>query len=194
MSRHGGRRTRTSRCGSSPPSPSACARRARAQCALRRQEHDARAAVAHRSRHRRRYRGWAVRPRTARYRQCDADGTAAASSTRFKEAARMRTVAAGRSARSHHHALQFRTCGRPACGVGRPAAASGDHRRRPDLTDTPTAAWRRGRIPHHMLPLSLTFDHRVVTGGDAARFLAAMADDLKRPELPLSRGSHVQGD
>ncbi|HXP77214.1 MAG TPA: dihydrolipoamide acetyltransferase family protein [Stellaceae bacterium] len=47
---------------------------------------------------------------------------------------------------------------------------------------------------HHMLPLSLTFDHRVVTGGDAARFLAAMADDLKRPELPLSRGSHVQGD
>ncbi|MEE8122720.1 MAG: dihydrolipoamide acetyltransferase family protein [Alphaproteobacteria bacterium] len=31
-----------------------------------------------------------------------------------------------------------------------------------------------------MLPLSLTFDHRVVTGGEAARFLAAMIEDLAR--------------
>jgi len=30
---------------------------------------------------------------------------------------------------------------------------------------------------HRMLPLSLTFDHRAVTGGEAARFLAAMAAD-----------------
>jgi pyruvate dehydrogenase E2 component (dihydrolipoamide acetyltransferase) len=30
----------------------------------------------------------------------------------------------------------------------------------------------------HVLPLSLTFDHRVVTGGEAARFLAAMIGDL----------------
>jgi 2-oxoisovalerate dehydrogenase E2 component (dihydrolipoyl transacylase) len=29
-----------------------------------------------------------------------------------------------------------------------------------------------------MLPLSLTFDHRVVTGGEAARFLRAVIDDL----------------
>ncbi len=35
----------------------------------------------------------------------------------------------------------------------------------------------------HMLPLSLTFDHRVVTGGEAARFLAAIIDDLGRPAL-----------
>jgi 2-oxoisovalerate dehydrogenase E2 component (dihydrolipoyl transacylase) len=30
----------------------------------------------------------------------------------------------------------------------------------------------------HVLPLSLTFDHRVVTGGEAARFLIAMMRDL----------------
>jgi len=32
----------------------------------------------------------------------------------------------------------------------------------------------------HVLPLSLTFDHRVVTGGDAARFLKAMIEALAR--------------
>lgn len=32
-----------------------------------------------------------------------------------------------------------------------------------------------------VLPLSLTFDHRAVTGGEAARFLAALRDDLQRP-------------
>ena len=32
---------------------------------------------------------------------------------------------------------------------------------------------------HPILPLSLTFDHRVVTGGDAARFLKAMIEDLQ---------------
>lgn len=31
---------------------------------------------------------------------------------------------------------------------------------------------------HRMMPLSLTFDHRVVTGGEAARFLAAVIADL----------------
>ena len=34
---------------------------------------------------------------------------------------------------------------------------------------------------HHMLPLSLTFDHRAVTGGEAARFLKAAIEDLERP-------------
>jgi pyruvate dehydrogenase E2 component (dihydrolipoamide acetyltransferase) len=32
-----------------------------------------------------------------------------------------------------------------------------------------------------VLPLSLTFDHRVVTGGEAARFLVALKTDLERP-------------
>ncbi|MDW4551161.1 dihydrolipoamide acetyltransferase family protein [Defluviimonas sp. D31] len=34
-----------------------------------------------------------------------------------------------------------------------------------------------------LLPLSLTFDHRVVTGGEAARFLAALRADLERPAI-----------
>jgi 2-oxoisovalerate dehydrogenase E2 component (dihydrolipoyl transacylase) len=32
-----------------------------------------------------------------------------------------------------------------------------------------------------VLPISLTFDHRVVTGGEAARFLMALRQDLERP-------------
>ncbi len=34
---------------------------------------------------------------------------------------------------------------------------------------------------HRTMPLSLTFDHRVVSGGEAARFLAAVIADLERP-------------
>jgi len=33
-----------------------------------------------------------------------------------------------------------------------------------------------------VLPVSLTFDHRAVTGGEAARFLAALKADLERAE------------
>ncbi len=35
-----------------------------------------------------------------------------------------------------------------------------------------------GMEAHRIIPLSLTFDHRAVTGGEAARFLAAMIKDL----------------
>lgn len=35
---------------------------------------------------------------------------------------------------------------------------------------------------HPVLPLSLTFDHRAVTGGEAGRFLAAVIADLRLPE------------
>ncbi len=31
---------------------------------------------------------------------------------------------------------------------------------------------------HKVMPLSLTFDHRAATGGEAARFLRALLDDL----------------
>lgn len=34
-------------------------------------------------------------------------------------------------------------------------------------------------VVHRILPLSLTFDHRCVTGGEAARFLMAVIDDLQ---------------
>ena len=35
-------------------------------------------------------------------------------------------------------------------------------------------------VVRHILPLSLTFDHRAVTGGEAARFLKAVIDDLQQ--------------
>ena len=35
---------------------------------------------------------------------------------------------------------------------------------------------------HKRVPISLTFDHRCVTGGEACRFLAAMIADLARPD------------
>ncbi len=37
-----------------------------------------------------------------------------------------------------------------------------------------------GMEAHRIIPLSLTFDHRAVTGGEAARFLAAMIKDLSK--------------
>ena len=37
------------------------------------------------------------------------------------------------------------------------------------------------QVIRRMLPLSLTFDHRVVTGGEAARFLAALKSALTQP-------------
>ena len=40
---------------------------------------------------------------------------------------------------------------------------------------------REGVAFRHRLPISLTFDHRVVTGGEAARFIKALIEDLQRP-------------
>ena len=37
------------------------------------------------------------------------------------------------------------------------------------------------QVVHRILPLSLTFDHRAVTGGEAARFLAALKSGLEKP-------------
>ncbi|MCX7962737.1 MAG: 2-oxo acid dehydrogenase subunit E2 [Burkholderiales bacterium] len=40
-----------------------------------------------------------------------------------------------------------------------------------------------GRIAaHRVLPISLTFDHRAATGGEAGRFLAALVEDLARAD------------
>jgi pyruvate dehydrogenase E2 component (dihydrolipoamide acetyltransferase) len=42
-------------------------------------------------------------------------------------------------------------------------------------------ATQKDRIEVHLrMPLSLTFDHRCVTGGEAARFLAAVIRDLQK--------------
>jgi pyruvate dehydrogenase E2 component (dihydrolipoamide acetyltransferase) len=46
---------------------------------------------------------------------------------------------------------------------------------------TPQAVWGKdGPRPRQALPLSLTFDHRAVTGGEAARFLNAVIEDLQQ--------------
>ena len=40
----------------------------------------------------------------------------------------------------------------------------------------------QGKIEvHRLLPLSLSFDHRAVTGGEATRFLGAVMDSLQKP-------------
>ena len=45
------------------------------------------------------------------------------------------------------------------------------------------AVAHEGRLAvRRILPLSLTFDHRVVMGGEASRFLTAVVADLERPE------------
>jgi pyruvate dehydrogenase E2 component (dihydrolipoamide acetyltransferase) len=36
-------------------------------------------------------------------------------------------------------------------------------------------------VVHRIIPLSLTFDHRCITGGEAARFLQAVIGDLQQP-------------
>jgi pyruvate dehydrogenase E2 component (dihydrolipoamide acetyltransferase) len=35
---------------------------------------------------------------------------------------------------------------------------------------------------HRILPLSVTFDHRAVSGGEAGRFISAVIADLQRPD------------
>jgi pyruvate dehydrogenase E2 component (dihydrolipoamide acetyltransferase) len=42
--------------------------------------------------------------------------------------------------------------------------------------------------PRQMLPLSLSFDHRVIDGADGARFLRWISDALQQPELLILEG------
>lgn len=58
----------------------------------------------------------------------------------------------------------------------------------PQVTIIGTGGIRHDVVPvmggieaHRRIPLSLTFDHRAVTGGEACRFLAAMIKDLQSP-------------
>src|SRR5205823_11433050 len=44
--------------------------------------------------------------------------------------------------------------------------------------------WRDGQfVPRLMLPLSLSYDHRVIDGADAARFTRRVAEPLENPWL-----------
>jgi pyruvate dehydrogenase E2 component (dihydrolipoamide acetyltransferase) len=48
------------------------------------------------------------------------------------------------------------------------------------ITDQPVRSGNAQSL-HRTLPLSLTFDHRAITGGEAARFVRAVMDDLESP-------------
>ncbi|HWW21256.1 MAG TPA: dihydrolipoamide acetyltransferase family protein [Steroidobacteraceae bacterium] len=99
---------------------------------------------------------------------------------RLKRAARDRTIG-GEELRNFTFMLSnFGTmAGRYATPVVVPPAVAilGTGRVRPDVV----AVGDRIEI-HLRMPLSLTFDHRVVTGGEAVRFLAAVIADLEQPE------------
>ena len=43
-------------------------------------------------------------------------------------------------------------------------------------------------VPRSMLPLSLSYDHRVIDGADAARFLRWLSDALEQPFLLFLEG------
>lgn len=49
------------------------------------------------------------------------------------------------------------------------------------IRDTVVAV-ENGITIHKIMPLSLTIDHRAITGGEAARFLKAMLDDLRKSQ------------
>ncbi len=99
---------------------------------------------------------------------------------RLKRAARERTV---RSEELRHFTFMLSNfgmiAGRYATPVVVPPAVAilGTGRARRDVIATAD-----GVETHARMPLSLTFDHRVVTGGEAVRFLGALIADLERPE------------
>ena len=54
---------------------------------------------------------------------------------------------------------------------------------------TTEAVWQDGEFqPRLMLPLSLTYDHRIIDGADAARFLRWIAEALEEPLLMALEG------
>ncbi len=99
---------------------------------------------------------------------------------RLKRAARERTV---KSEELRHFTFMLSNfgmmAGRYATPVVVPPAVAilGTGRAREDVLAV------QGRVEvHARMPLSLTFDHRVVTGGEAVRFLGAVIADLEQPE------------
>jgi pyruvate dehydrogenase E2 component (dihydrolipoyllysine-residue acetyltransferase) len=49
--------------------------------------------------------------------------------------------------------------------------------------------WVNGAFePHSLLPLSLSYDHRIIDGADAARFLRWIVDALEQPFLLSVQG------
>jgi pyruvate dehydrogenase E2 component (dihydrolipoamide acetyltransferase) len=49
--------------------------------------------------------------------------------------------------------------------------------------------WREGQfVPRQIMPLSLSYDHRLIDGADAARFLRFVAEALETPLMLLMEG------
>ncbi|HEY1725600.1 MAG TPA: dihydrolipoamide acetyltransferase family protein [Steroidobacteraceae bacterium] len=99
---------------------------------------------------------------------------------RLKRAARDRTVASEELRNFTFMLSNFGTmAGRYATPIVVPPAVAilGTGKVRRDVI----AAGERIEI-HPRMPLSLTFDHRVITGGEAVRFLGAVIADLELPE------------
>jgi pyruvate dehydrogenase E2 component (dihydrolipoamide acetyltransferase) len=99
---------------------------------------------------------------------------------RLKHAARERSLRTDELQHFTFMLSNFGTmAGRYATPVVVPPAVAilGTGRARPDVL-----AVAGGVEVHSRMPLSLTFDHRVVTGGEAVRFLAALIDDLEQSE------------
>ena len=49
-----------------------------------------------------------------------------------------------------------------------------------------TAVWKDGEFkPRLLMPLSLSYDHRVIDGADAARFVRRLAELLENPMVML---------
>ena len=109
---------------------------------------------------------------------CDAP-TLRRSLDALKEAVRARTVAPAALRGATITLSNFGTlAGRHASLVIVPPqmAIVGAGRIAPQAVPAP-----QGVAFHHFLPLSATFDHRVISGGEAARFMKAVIDDLARP-------------
>ena len=98
-------------------------------------------------------------------------------------ARRSRTAASRPSElqRLHDLAVELRHVRRPLRDAGGGAAVRGDRRAPASCRHDVVAGDRRLRSRTACMPLSLTFDHRACTGGEAARFLKALLDDLALP-------------
>ena len=96
-----------------------------------------------------------------------------------------RTSAAPRPEDLRDFTLMLSNFGTLAGRYGMPhggAAGGGDPRRRQGAARDAVAVGGTV-VAHRRMPLSLSFDHRCITGGEACRFLAALSSaDLEKPE------------
>ncbi len=150
--------------------------RAGAERLVRRREPDAHAASARRHRHRGRHRRWPVRAGAAQCGHARSGRRARRGEPPSRAGREIARIAPSELSGYTISLSNFGVfAGRYATPVVVPpcvaivAAGKGRHQMTPVMG---------GFESHRVIPLSLTFDHRAATGGEAARFLKAMLDDL----------------